>query len=512
MKEIKRFWGCFGIGLGVLIGALDWSIVQNALPAIQQSLGASIGELQWIMNAFGLFMVSLLVTMGRLGDVFGRRRLFDWGLFIFAASSLGAALSPSPFWLIVARAIQGIGFAIIMPTTQALLSHAFPKELHGKAMGVWATLAGVGLVFGPVLGGLIVSFLSWHWVFYINIPVAIFSYILVRTFVDESKNEDSPPHIDVKGIIVFILALGLCIFGIIQAPEWGWTSPAILVSLALSVIFFVVFYFTERDSKSPLIQFSFFKNRQFCAASLSIFAGCFLFWSSFFLLPLYLQNYRNESPWVSGAVLLSVGIPFTVLSQMAGSAADRVDKRKLLVGGLFLVSISAFSFTLIDASVSLYVICLILIIFGVGQALHWAPATSLGISSLPRNQAGVASGAITTIQETGGSIGLALAGTMFRVAEKHHFNGIASSKQIDISPEVMTKVKSLLSDFGKLHEFLNAQVPALSTKLIEVFKNSFLSGFHAGMTLAAAVAFICMASIFLFAKTFKVKKEAYRLS
>ncbi|WP_420422434.1 MFS transporter [Simkania sp.] len=496
MKESSsRFWSCLGIGLGVLVGALDWSIVQNALPAIQHDIGASISSLQWIMNSFGLFMTALLVTMGRLGDVFGRRRIFNIGLLIFALACLGAALSTTASALIIARAFQGVGFAMLMPTSQALLTHAFPENEHGKAMGVWATLAGVGLVFGPVLGGIIVSLLSWNWIFYINIPIALASFVIVRAVVSESRNEEHPPHLDIKGICIFILALGSLIFAIIEAPMRGWSSPIILGCFGAAVVLFVVYYFVERKTDLPLIQFSFFKNRQFTAGALTIFCGCFMFWTTFFLLPLYLQNFRNETPWVSGLVLLSAGIPFTVISRFSGSAGDRIDKRWLIPGGFLLVVIAALSFALIQPSISLFWVCLLLAIFGAGEGILWSPGTSLGISALPRSQTGVASGAITTIQETGGSIGIAIAGTIFNMAERSHFQALASQHRLNIPPAVSEKVKSLLSAPDKLYAYLSHQAPIVQHKIVTAFKSSFLHGFHAGMMLATAVSLVCLVSI-----------------
>lgn len=499
-KSRSRFGACVGIGLGVLIGATDWSIVQNALPTIQNSLSASIGELQWIMNSFGLFMTVLLVTMGRLGDIYGRKRIFSLGLFFFGLASLGAALSPSPFWLIVARAFQGMGFAMLMTNSQALLTHAFPEDQHGHAMGIWATLAGVGLVLGPVLGGIIVSFLPWSWIFYINIPIAILSYIFVKIFVEESKNEDHPPIIDIKGIIIFTLGLGFLIFGIIQGPEWGWNSPLILSCFVLAVVFLIIFYFVERKVKVPLIQFSFFKNRQFTAGALTIFTGCFLFWTTFFLMPLYLQNFRNEPPWLSGLILLAVGVPFTIFSRFAGAAGDRIDKQKLIPSGLFLVFIFAVSVLWIGDNVSLVLIAIGLVFFGTGQAIFWAPGTSLGISALPRSQSGVASGAITTIQETGGSVGIAIAGTVFRVAEKQHFLELADKQGVNLSPQIITKAQSLLSDPKKLKIFLSQQTPSLDHTITTIFKDAFLFGFHSSMFITAALSFICMISIYLLLK------------
>ena len=502
-KSSSHFWCCFGIGLGVLIGATDWSIVQNALPAIQSSMGASIGELQWIMNSFGLFMTAFLVTMGKLGDLYGRRRIFTLGLIIFALSCLGAALSPNPFWLITARAFQGIGFAMLMPTSQALLTHAFPENRHGKAMGIWATVAGLGLVLGPVIGGVIVSFFSWKWIFYINIPFAILSYLLSIIFVDESKNEAHPPGLDIKGIILFTLGLGSLIFAIIEAPVWGWHHPLILSGFALALIFLVLFYRIEKRTEDPLIEFSFFKNRQYAAGALSLFTGCFLFWTTFFLLPLYLQNYMNKTPWASGLILLSIGVPFTVVSHFSGSAGDRIDKGKLIPAGLLLTLFYALLFIFTGSSLSILLICIGLVSFGVGQALLWAPGTSLGISALPRDQSGIASGVLTTIQETGGSIGIAIAGTLFRMTEQGHFKTLTKSQGIQLSKETIYTVQSLLSRPQKLDAFLREKAPTLDHRITELFRESFLFGFHSSMVLVAALALIGMVTIFCLLKKSK---------
>ncbi|MCB1115049.1 MAG: MFS transporter [Chlamydiia bacterium] len=445
-------------------------------------------------------MTALLVAMGKLGDIYGRRRIFSLGLVIFALACLGAALSLSSFWLIIFRALQGVGFAMLIPTSQALLTHAFPEEEHGKAMGIWATLAGLGLVLGPVLGGVIVSFLPWSWIFYINVPIALISFILVKAFATESKNEEHPPHLDIKGIILFILGFGSIIFAVIQAPEWGWTSPAILSLFAIALIFLLVFYFVEKRTSFPLIEFSFFKNRCFTAGALAVFSGCFLFWVTFFLVPLYLQNYRGEPPWLSGLILLSVGIPFTVTSHFAGSASDRIDKRKLIPSGLLLVFLSMISFILLGSLISVIVICAILLIFGIGQATLWSPGTSLGISALPRSQSGVASGALTTLQETGGSVGIALAGTVFRIAEIHHYTKITDSLQLNVPPELVTKIQSLLSTPQKLSAFLSQQTPAIDHRFIDIFKASFLHGFHVSMILAAALSLTSMLAIFFLLK------------
>ena len=507
MKEsIHRFWASLGVGAGIFIVAADWSIVQNALPVLQRSLGASIGELQWIMNSFSIFTVGFLVVMGRVGDIFGRRRVYVLGILVFTAASLGAALSVNSLSLIIARAFQGLGFAMIMPMGQALIVHIYPKEEHGKAMGIWGLLAGLGIVFGPIIGGMIVSFFAWQWIFYINIPVAALSLILVALFVEESKNEEAPPHLDIKGAIFFTIGIGALIFIIVQAPDWGWGLPVGL-ALAVTIIALTGFYFLERKVQTPLIQFDFFKNRGFFGGAIGIFTACFLSWTSFFLVPLYLQVYRNDPPWVSGLALVAIGVSYSVFARIAGKMSDKVDKRKIVIVGLILMFLELICFAAICEMTSFAVIAILLFVFGTGLSLAWIPSNSLGISALPRGFAGIASGAITTIQETGGALGLALVGSVLRVAEKYRFGMLAESGGMSLSEPVANKAKTLLSDPEKWYAFLRTKLPHSHDQLSALFKSSFLFGVRSALVLAIVLAFLVMIILVFLLRKSPAKKR-----
>lgn len=220
---------------------MDWSIVNNALPSIQRNLGATIGELQWIINAFGLGMAATMVTFGRFADAYGRRLFFFIGLIICALSSIGAALSPSAGWLITFRTFQGLSNAMVITTSQALITHVFPEEQHGKAMGIWTAIVGIGLALGPVLGGIIIAIASWHWIFYFNIPFLLISYLIVKATVEESKNEGQSTKIDLPGLFLLVGGIRAFIMAIIQGPDWGWNSP---VTLAL----FCLFHYCPRSA------------------------------------------------------------------------------------------------------------------------------------------------------------------------------------------------------------------------------------------------------------------------
>ncbi|MEM7175684.1 MAG: MFS transporter [Chlamydiota bacterium] len=511
-QSIHRFWASVGVGAGIFIVAADWSIVQNALPVLQRSLGASIGELQWIMNAFSIFTVGFLVVMGRVGDIVGRRKIYVLGVLVFTAASLGAALSTNALALIMARACQGLGFAMIMPMGQALIVHIYPEEEHGKAMGIWGLLAGLGIVFGPIIGGLIVSFFAWQWIFYINIPVAAFVLVLVALFVEESRNQESPPHLDIKGAVCFTIGVGALIFTIVQAPDWGFGLPVGLAS-AVALAAFTVFYFLEQKAQTPLIQFDFFKNHRFFGGAIGIFTACFLSWTSFFLVPLYFQIYRHDPPWISGLALVAIGVAYSLFAQIGGKLSDKIDKRKIIFVGFILMFLELISFTISIEVIPFAVIVFLLFIFGTGMSLAWIPSNSLGISALPRGYAGIASGAIATIQETGGAVGLAITGSVLRVAEKYRFAALAESGGVRLPEPVAREAKTLLSNPKQWYAFLSAKVSYSYDQLSDLFTHSFLFGLRSALYLAIALTLLVMiVLIVLFTRDRERKSPAKKKS
>lgn len=493
---MKTFWPSLGICLGIFVVAMDWAIVNNALPRIQRDLGASLAELQWIVNAFGLVMSVTMVTMGRLADAYGRRRLFMLGLLICAFSSLGAALSPRAAWLIGFRSFQGLSNAMVITTSQSLITHVFPEEKHGKALGIWTTLVGLGLAMGPVFGGIIIAISSWHWIFYFNIPFLVISGILVRLTVKESKNTEQSAKIDVPGLFLLVVGLGALIMGVIQGPEWGWDRPIILSLFGLAALFLALFYFVEHRVPSPLMRFEFFKQRKFFAAAIGNFSVVFLFWGIFFLIPLYLQNILSRTPFESGMLMLAISLPFALASHYAGPLGDKIPKKYLLLNGLFLAMIGTLLMAFLNVEPLMGLMVTALVFFGVGAGAVFGPSTSLGISSIPRNYTGVASGALTTIQEVGGSLGLALVGTVLRVMEKGKISIELQKEGVQLSPHMQEKIRSLMSSYEQLKAYLSHQSAEMHDKVIEAFKKAFVFGFQGGMWLSVFVAVLSIFSIF----------------
>ncbi|MEM7175278.1 MAG: MFS transporter [Chlamydiota bacterium] len=494
---MKTFCSSFGVCLAIFIAAMDWSIVNNALPSIQRDLAATLTELQWMVNALGLVLTVTMVSMGRFADACGRRRLFMIGLLVCVVSSLGAALSPSAKWLIGFRALQGLFVAITLTTSQSLMTHIFPEEKHGKAMGIYVTLMGLGLCMGPVLGGVILAIASWHWIFYLNLPIALLSAILVKLSVQESKNEQQSAKIDGLGLFILTIGLGALITAVIQGPDWGWSNPVVLGLFGVAAVFLVCFYFIEHRVSSPLIKFEFFKKKVFFAACLGNSSLVFLWWGVFFSFPLYLQNILQVSPFASGMFMLAMTAPFAVASHYAGPLGDKVDKKYLIMFGLIVAVAGLLAMTFLKETMDLVLMLAALILVGLGGGLIIAPSTSLGISAIPRNFSGVASGVLCTVQEMGGSLGLALVGTLLRAMEKNQLAIELQQEGLQLSEAMKHTIRSLLSSFDQLKVYLNQQSLIIHEKVLDAFKAAFVVGFHSGLWLCVGVAALCFTVIFL---------------
>ena len=502
---MKTFWPSLGICLGIFVVAMDWSIVNNALPVIQLDLGATIGELQWMINAFGLAMAATMITIGRFADAFGRRRFFIIGLLICGLSSIGAALSPSAAWLITFRSFQGLSNAMVITTSQSLITGVFPEEKHGKALGVWSAIVGIGLALGPVLGGIIIAIASWHWIFYFNLPFLLISWLMVKALVKESKNEKQSTKVDIPGLLLLVTGIGAFIMGVIQGPSWGWHSPIVIGLFILAALCLPLFYFVEHRVASPLIQFEFFKKKNFFAACIGNFSVVFLFWGSFFALPLYFQTILNFSPFESGMLILGISIPFTIASHYAGGLADKFEKKNLILGGFALALIGGVTMAFFTDTSHLPLILIAMVFFGFGVGTIFGPSTSLGISTIPRNYVGVAAGALATVQEIGGTVGLSLVGAVIRTVEKTKLSSELSNVGAQLTPSMQQKVRSLLSSFEQLQSYLSHMSIAMHEKVLQAFKNSFMHGFRGGMWLLAGMAACALISIFLLAR--KPSKE-----
>jgi EmrB/QacA subfamily drug resistance transporter len=408
----KTLWTFVITSIALFMVTLDNLVVTMALPSIRLDLGATIEDLEWTVNAYTLSFAVLLLTGAALGDRFGRRRLFAIGLGIFTLASAAAALAPNIEMLIAARAVQGVGGAIITPLTLTILSAAVPPDKRGLALGAWGGIGGLGVALGPVIGGAVVEGLSWQWIFWLNVPLGIVLAPLAARRLTESFGPDS--RLDLPGLGLVSVGLFGIVLGLVRGNSIGWGSPEILGSLILGATFVVAFVFWELRARAPMLPMRFFRNRTFAAtnvASLFMFFGMF---GSIFLLAQFLQTVQGYSPLSAGLRTLPWTAMPIFVAPIAGALSDRIGGRPLMALGLAMQAIGLGWLAAISSPTVPYGdLVPAFVVSGIGMALFFAPVANVVLSSVRREEEGKASGTNNAIRELGGVFGVAVLASVF---------------------------------------------------------------------------------------------------
>ncbi len=417
----KAWWALTGTGIAAITVAIDFTIVNTSLANIERELHTSITQLQWVMAGFGLFFSTLLVTMGRLGDLRGHRKLLYSGVIGFGIASLGAGLSQSPQFLIAMRMLQGFFGSAIFPTGMAIVATAFPQNQQGRALSIYGSLIGVGLAFGPVIGSLIMTLLSWRWIFFINIPIIFLSLAICIPVIDESIQRNAQP-IDWPGVITIIIALGTLVFAINQASSYGWLSTPIIICFAISLIALITFIKIERHTKAPLIPIQFFLNRGFLTGLIVYSVGVSIPWSIIFIMPLYLHTSLGLSTGAVGLLLFVMTIMTVIAPIISGHYYDRKGATAL-IHTIFIFSLaSLFMFTQLRAHGPLWLIIISFILFGSAWGIGNGIAVPLSMSKLTSTEnSGLVSGALITLMNLFAVIILTADTTLFDYGKKISF-------------------------------------------------------------------------------------------
>jgi len=408
----RRTWTLAIVSIGLFMVVLDNLVVNVALPSIHRDLGASIQALEWTVNAYVLAYAVMLLTGAALGDRFGRKRMFIAGIALFTASSAAAAVSLSTGLLIAARASQGIGAAIVTPLTLTLLADAFPPERRGIALGVWSGISGTAVALGPLVGGAVIQAASWHWIFWINVPIGMVLVVLAATRLTESHGPSA--RLDLGGLALASTGLFGVVFGLVQSQSLGWTNPEVVIALAAGLVLVLAFIRYELRTAEPMLPLSFFAKRSFAvtnAVSLAMYFGMF---GSIFLLSQFLQNVLGNTPLQAGVKLLAWTGATMVAAPLAGYFSERYGSRLFMVAGLAMQALALgwlASITTTDMSYASMVVPFILA--GAGMGLVFAPSASAVLASVRTDQAGQASGATNAIRELGGTLGIAVLATVF---------------------------------------------------------------------------------------------------
>jgi EmrB/QacA subfamily drug resistance transporter len=405
-------WTLGVAGAALFMTALDQLVVGVALHSIRIDLGGSIEGLEWTVNAYTLAFAVLLITGAALGDRFGRKRMFILGVGIFTAASALAALSPSTDALVAARAMQGIGAAIVTPLTLTLISEAFPPEQRAAALGIWGGITGLGVAIGPFVGGAVVEGIAWQWIFWANVPIGLALIPLARWLLHESHGPD--PELDVPGLALASVGLLALTFGLIRSEALGWTSATVVASLGAGVVGLAAFVRWELRSPAPMLPMRFFRSRAFNAANGLSFAMFFGAFGAIFLISQYFQTAQGFGPLEAGARTLPwTGMPM-IFAPLAGILATRLGTRPLLAVGLGLQAIGMGWMTVVfEVSTPFVELIAPFAITGIGMAFVFAMAPEAVLASVRRRDAGKASGATNAIREVGAVIGVAVLASVF---------------------------------------------------------------------------------------------------
>ncbi|MER5917460.1 DHA2 family efflux MFS transporter permease subunit [Streptomyces sp. NPDC001982] len=405
-------WALVITSVAGFMAALDNLVVTTALPSIRKDLGGALDDLEWTVSAYTLTFAVLLMFGAALGDRFGRRRLFLAGLTVFTGASAAAAMAPGIGSLIAARAVQGVGAAVMMPLTLTLLTAAVPAAKRGMAYGIWGAVNGLAVASGPLIGGSLTEHVSWHWIFWLNVPLGLAVLPLARLRLAESYGTGAP--LDVPGTLLASGGLFGIVYGLVRGPADGWTGSLVLTGLFAGGSLLVGFVLYSTRAKNPMLPMRLFRSPAFSGinvASLLMFLGMF---GSIFLLSQYMQGVLGYSPTEAGLRMLPwTGMPMLV-APIAGILSDRIGGRPVVAAGLFLQAAGlGYLASVVTADVSYAAQLPGLIISGVGMALYFAPAANLVMSSVRPREQGIASGANNALREVGGALGIAIMSSIF---------------------------------------------------------------------------------------------------
>ncbi|OKI06047.1 MFS transporter [Streptomyces sp. CB02923] len=498
----RKWWAFAGVGLISFLGCIDLTIVNTAAPQIQADLGATVTDLQLIVNMFIVALSMFMVTMGRLADSYGRRRVLYTGTVIFGLASLGAGFADTTGWLIAFRFLQGAAGAILYTSTGAIVQNAFPESQRGRAIGALYGVNGVGLAIGPMLGGVIVSAAGWHWVFWLNVPLVVLALALCSFSVRESRNEESITGVDWPGLILISLGIPALVLAFTLGGTWGWSSPSTLGLLGFALLALLAFYAVEKRAADPIISFGLFKHRAFLAAIVSDFALACFYTTVLFLLPLYLDEVRGYSGYATGAMLLPCTAVMAVLSPFVGRLTDRFGPRKLLVTGFTVFTISALLFTRLSADAPLTLIVAALVAMGVAWGCVLGPATVSALSSVPERQAGLAMGSSWTFHNLGGAIGLAVGIVIYRTQANASLTDALSDK----TSAVGSWTRDAVADPERAVTLLKEHTSLNGGEITDVFNRMFTHGTQSAMWMVVGTSLAALIILGLLTLTERRKK------
>ena len=474
----RRWWALLVLCLSLVVVGMDNTILNVALPTVARDLRATGSELQWIVDAYVLVFAGLVLTMGALGDRFGRKLALNVGLLVFASGSVASAFAGSPEILITSRAVMGIGGALIMPSTLSIITNMFPSNERGRAIGVWAGVAGLGIVLGPVIGGWLLERFWWGSVFLVNVPVVAVAMLSGWSLVPESRDPRATP-LDPVGALLSIGGLVALVYGIIEAPGNGWTDPLILGSFGIAASLSIAFVRWELRVEHPMLRMEFFRNPRFSVASLAITITFFALFGSVFLLTQHLQFVLGYTPLEAGVRILPVAV-LVVVAPLSARLVEAVGTKLVVFAGLAVWSGGLLLLSRVEVTSGYGVVAWSLVVFGTGMGLVMPPATDSIMGSLPLAKAGVGSAMNDTTRMVGGAMGVAVFGSV-----------LASSYGSAIEPtlrRIPTQMAEAAGDSIGGVSRMAAELGPQTQGLLDAARSAFIHGMGDAMLVGVGVA------------------------
>jgi EmrB/QacA subfamily drug resistance transporter len=439
------------MGVAVVVIANDFSAINVALPTMESDFDTNINTIQWVVNAYALTFGVMIVTGGRLADMFGRRNAFFLGTAIFASMSALGGAAQTETWLIASRTLMGIGGALMWPAILGMTFAILPEEKAGLAGGIILGAAGLGNAIGPLIGGVLTDLASWRWIFFLNVPVAIFAVLVTYFLVHVEEPETEDRQIDYAGITVLSLGLVSLLVALDQVDDWGWGDLRIIFLLVLAVAMLISFLPIERRAdKHALVPKEVMRNESFTASCLAILFMSATFFAALLYLPQFMEKQLGYSPLEAGIGILPFLGTFAIVSFVAGPLFNRVGPKRLAVLGAACITLAPFLFSQVDSSSGYDSLIVGMIVLGIGVGSFYPTATTAGVTSVDSSQTSLAGGIVYMFQIAGGSIGLGLTTTVFSASIPPFVDGIQAAFRLDASLSLVGLLIALLFVGGRL--------------------------------------------------------------
>ena len=460
----RKWWTLAAMCFSLFMIMLDNTVVNVALPSIQKDLGASLSALEWTINAYTLAIAVLLVTAGRLGDIF-----------------------PNETWLVASRAVQGIGAAFMMPATLSIVTNAFPPAERGRAIGTWAGVSALALAMGPVVGGLRTEPVSWRAIFFLNLPVAALGIIVAIAAVRESRDPSAPRAVDYAGVATLTVGIGALVLALIEGNDWGWGSARVLGLIALSAGGLLTFVRLERRVRFPMVEFAFLRSRQFAGTNGIAFVVSFTMLAMFFFMALYMQNILAYSPLEAGIRFLPSTLVIIIAAPIAGRLTDKIGARWPIVVGLSLVAVSLYLQSRITIDTTYSTLLPTFALMGLGIGLTMSPMSTAAMNAVNEAKAGLASGTLSMSRMVGGTFGVAAVGALFQ-----HLSDDRLSQRLGELPLSSQQQSWFAHNLGSgaAEEKLRQLDPSTAQEVGHVLKDTFVHSLSVSLRLSAAVAVV----------------------